>query len=304
MYSVDKNLVMPFNTSLFGLMSDYKFKRIVGNDIVSALHIIRKAGNEATHTNAKLTQDNALLILENMFYFMDWIVQYYIGNHDYRRFSKNVALAPKKVDEEKIIYERDTKEADELKKKLAELQSQLDKATAENQILLKKNNDLVSSINVNTEKNQSSYVKPGVDLLSGSEWETRKFIIDLELREAGWVEGKDWKNEVPVTGMKNQTGNGFVDYVLYGNDGKPLALIEAKRTSVSVETGRKQASEYADLLEKQYGSRPVIFLANGKEIRIIDSLYPERQVSGFFTKTDLLVLKENYAKRKSGFKLL
>ena len=91
--------------------------------------------------------------------------------------------------------------------------------------------------------------------------------------------------------MPNETGIGYVDYVLFGANGKPLAVVEAKRTSKDPEVGRKQAILYADCLEQQYGVRPVIYYTNGFKTLIIDGLgYPTRQVQGFHTQEDLLVL--------------
>jgi type I restriction enzyme R subunit len=79
----------------------------------------------------------------------------------------------------------------------------------------------------------------------------------------------------------NPTGNGFVDYVLFGEDDKPLAVIEAKRASLNEEQGKVQACLYADVLERQYGVRPVIYYTNGYDIKIIDGIYPPRRVFGF-----------------------
>ena len=90
------------------------------------------------------------------------------------------------------------------------------------------------------------------------------------LIDAGWVEGKDWINEVEMPGMPNKSEVGYADYVLYDDSHKPLAIIEAKRTCVNVSKGRQQAELYADLLEKKYKRRPVIFLTNGFEIKIKD----------------------------------
>lgn len=107
------------------------------------------------------------------------------------------------------------------------------------------------------------------------------------LEDAGWMEGKNWLNEVELAGMPNKSNVGFADYVLYGDDGKALAVIEAKRTCVDVAVGRQQAKLYADLLEKKYGRRPVIFLTNGFETRIQDNQYPERKVAAIYSKRDL-----------------
>ena len=120
---------------------------------------------------------------------------------------------------------------------------------------------------------------------SPTEHETRKQYIDAMLRDAGWRLGADWLEEVELQGMPAQVG--FADYVLYGDNGKPLAVIEAKRTSVDPAKGRQQAKLYADLLEKQHGRRPVVFLTNGFETYLQDNQYPERQVAALYSKRDL-----------------
>ena len=89
--------------------------------------------------------------------------------------------------------------------------------------------------------------------------------------------------------MPNKSGDGYCDYVLYGQDHKPLAIVEAKKTSYSAEKGAHQAKLYAECLEKQYNIKPLIFLTNGFEIYFIDTLngYPRRKVAGFFTQEEL-----------------
>ena len=137
------------------------------------------------------------------------------------------------------------------------------------------------------------------DKIDYSEAETRKLFIDLLLEEAKWEvldkEGAIVPSkaciEIEVTGMPNSTGVGYVDYVLFGANGKPLAVVEAKRTTKSPEVGRQQAVLYADCLERQYGVRPVIYYTNGFKTFIIDGLgYPSRRVHGFHTEEDLMVL--------------
>ena len=120
-----------------------------------------------------------------------------------------------------------------------------------------------------------------------TEAKTRTRYIDTMLLDAGWVKGVDWREEVELAGMPNQAQVGFADYVLYGDDGKALAVVEAKRTSVDVAKGRQQAKLYADLLERQYGRRPVVFLSNGFETRMEDGQYPERKVAAIYSKRDL-----------------
>ncbi len=131
--------------------------------------------------------------------------------------------------------------------------------------------------------------------ISMSEAETRRLYIDQYLQEAGWdvlttnnlhMAGKAGV-EIEVTGMPNPQGLGYCDYVLYGRDGKPLAVIEAKKTSVSPEKGRHQVNLYGDCMEKQFGRRPVLYYTNGYEIKVMDGIYPDRAVAGFHTIADL-----------------
>ena len=125
------------------------------------------------------------------------------------------------------------------------------------------------------------------DKIDYSEAETRKLFIDLLLEEAKWEvldkEGAIVPSkaciEIEVNGMPNNTGVGYVDYVLFGANGKPLAVVEAKRTTKSPEVGRQQAILYADCLERQYGVRPVIYYTNGFKTFIIDGLgYPQKKI--------------------------
>lgn len=138
-----------------------------------------------------------------------------------------------------------------------------------------------------------------------SELATRKLYIDLYLREAGWevlaeentiIPGKAGI-EIKVEGMPNAEGIGFCDYVLYGKDGRPLAVVEAKKTSVSPEVGRHQVMLYGDCMEKQYGYRPVLYYTNGYEIYCVDGLYPDRQLYAFHTLSELELLLQRRGRK-------
>ena len=139
-----------------------------------------------------------------------------------------------------------------------------------------------------------------------SEFETRKLFIDLMLRDAGWeLVGKDnvplpgkAGTEIEVHGLPGQDV-GFADYVLYDDGGKPLAVIEAKRTSKDPIAGKHQAELYADCLERQYGVRPVIYYSNGFQTFVIDGLgYPPRRILGFHSKEDLMVILRSRGRSK------
>lgn len=131
-----------------------------------------------------------------------------------------------------------------------------------------------------------------------SEAETRRLYIDIYLREAGW-EVLEQDNvvlpakaciEVEVDGMPNTQGKGYCDYVLYGRDGKPLAIVEVKKTSVSASTGRHQADLYVECMKQKYGYKPVIYYTNGYTTKIIDGIYPDRQVMAFHSIDELELL--------------
>jgi type I restriction enzyme R subunit len=132
-----------------------------------------------------------------------------------------------------------------------------------------------------------------------SEAETRDAFIDLLLKEAGWQLDQPRDREFEVDGMPNNQGKGFVDYLLWGDDGKPLALVEAKRTRRDARVGQQQAKLYADCLEKRFGQRPVIFYSNGYDHWIWDDRqYPPRQVQGFYKKAELELLIQRRSTRK------
>ena len=147
-------------------------------------------------------------------------------------------------------------------------------------------------------------VKPELYWGDISEAETRRRYIDLMLSEAGWdvlenegdIQPGKACVEIEVAGMPNNAGKGYADYVLFGTDGKPLAVIEAKRTSKDPNIGKHQAELYAESLENRYGVRPVIYYTNGYEIYCIDGLgYPARRLYAFHSIKDLEVIMSRRA---------
>ena len=133
-----------------------------------------------------------------------------------------------------------------------------------------------------------------------TEAQTRRKYIDIELMDAGWRIGTDCREEVTISGMPTPTETGRADYVLFGDNGLPLAVIEAKKTGTDPIAGSRQAKLYADCLEKEYHQRPFIFTTNGFEIEFTDDYgqYPRRRVSGFFTKKELQLNMDRRRSRK------
>ena len=261
MYSVDRDLITPYQDTLVSLMNDEKFKDIVGIDIWRRMDFIRKLGNTVMHGGKKISIEQAELCLENLYYFLDELAYFYADDYTERPFDKTLlTLTP----EEALALVPD---------------SEIDLAA-----LIEENKAMKAELSARRAEQQQTYTPKPLEL---SEYKTRKIYIDFMLEDAGWTEGKDWLNEVELPGMPNSSEVGFADYVLYGDDGKALAVLEAKRTCVDVAKGRQQAKLYADILEKKYGRRPVIFLSNGFETHIQDNLYPERKVASVYSKRDL-----------------
>lgn len=260
MYSVDRCLVMPYQDTLVSLMNSEEFRDIVGTDIWRRMDFIRRMGNNAAHSGKKVTLEQATLCLENLYVFLDFVA--YCYGEEYTEGSFNHELLKEQSTD---VVPIDVPEID------------LEALVAENEALKKE-------LTARREEQQQTYVPKPLDL---SEYKTRKIYIDSMLQDAGWIEGKNWLNEVELEGMPNQSEIGYADYVLYDDCGKPLAVIEAKRTCKDVAVGRQQAKLYADLIEKKYGRRPVIFLTNGFDTRITDNLYPERKCAAIYSKRDL-----------------
>ena len=264
MYSVDKELEMPWQDNLQSLMSREEFREIVGQDIYTRMDFIRKKGNTAAHNTGKITEAVAMLCLENLHIFLDFVAYCYADSYEETQFDP--ALVPAGIPSP------------------SPLATPLPEGEASLVALIEENKKLKEALTARREEQQQTYVPKPLDI---SEYETRKFYIDAMLEDAGWTEGKDWINEVELPGMPNKSEVGFADYVLYDDAHKPLAVIEAKRTCVDVSKGRQQAELYADLLEKQHGRRPVIFLTNGFETHILDGQYPERKCATIYAKRDL-----------------
>lgn len=216
-----------------------------------------------------------------MHQFVSWIDYCYSDEYTAEDFNEDLLLHGEekrtRPDELKNLYERLSSKD----KKLEEV--------------IKENEELRKSL---TEKRKVNTANYDFKIDEVSEFETRKRYINIELKLAGWEFGKDIWEEIEVQGMPNESGVGYVDYVLYGENGKPLAVVEAKRTSKDPKIGQQQAKLYADCLEKRYSQRPVIFLTNGFDMYIWDD-YSDRKVYGFYKKSELQLMIDRRKSKKS-----
>lgn len=265
MYSVDKSLIMPYQETLVSLINTDEFHALVDQDLWRRMNFIRRMGNTAAHAGSKTTFDEASLCLQNLFIFLDFVAYCYADDYEEHHFDQKLLT----VQPEDAIADHS------LKTEFSDIDLKK---------LIDENKALKEELTSRREQQHIAYVPKPLDL---SEYKTRKIYIDTMLKDAGWVEGKNWINEVEIYGMPNQSETGYADYVLYDDTNKPLAIIEAKKTCMDVAKGRHQAQLYADALEKQYHRRPVIFLTNGFDTRIIDNQYPERKVACIYSKRDL-----------------
>lgn len=284
-YSADSTIKSPYNDKLSSLVHEPSFKFALDNQTWRKLPFIVKLGNLAVHTEKSVSKADALAALKGLFEFIQWIDYCYGADYTPRKFNsllipaEKVVIDTKKIKEQESLLEQKDSEIKALQQQIAEMSERL---TAEKQ-----------------EKQESRSFVPE-DL---SEFETRKLYIDVDLKLMGWkFDGNDsdvWE-EYEVNDMNGVPGKmGYVDYVLFGKDGIPLAVIEAKRSSKDPNNGRKQAMLYADCLERKFGKRPMMFTTNGFETYFWDDLSsPQRKVSGIFTKSDLEKLMNRRDTRK------
>ena len=286
-YKVDKTLSPPKITNLDGYLNETAFRDLVPEVIWQKAEYIRQAGNVAVHGKKMPKPETALDIVRELSHVFYWAGRTYLrkGAESLAGKTFDESLVPKvepaavpaSVEElDALKAERDAAEEahKELERELEALRVRLAAIKAENEAV--------------------------PEAHDWNEDKTRRLLIDLALNRAGWSLGGPHDREYKVTGMPNAQGVGYADYVLWGDDGKPLAVVEAKKTTVDPEVGQQQAKLYADCLETMHGQRPIIFYTNGYETRLWDDLaYPPRPVAGFYKKDELasLIIPEPSAPR-------
>lgn len=272
-YQFDNDVKVPYQDNLSSLIHDRHFLGIIDEELLPMMKYVVKLGNAAVHTNVAITRDEAVLSLHNLHQFISWIDYCYAEDYTATEF------------DEALLYSADYKR--ERPEELSDLYEKLSAKDQSLEELRKQNEELRELLTANRVEAQQDY---DFDVDTISEFETRKRYIDLDLKLAGWEIGKNVELEYPVTGMPNTKGEGFVDYVLRGSNGKIIAIVEAKRTSRDPKEGRNQAKLYADCVEQAQGLRPIIFYTNGFETYIWHDYYAARKVSGFYTQDELQLL--------------
>jgi len=293
MYENDADLQWPYDKKLASLMHEQDFKEIFDpyGNLFQEIHLIRKIGNSAVH-NQKVKPEDSVHLLKCLFRFSAFLAAAY-GEVEIQIPDFNDALIPT-GDELK----KSKKEVELLREKLAQLEEQSEKK----RVALEEKeeaNELFRITNLRHQeqlkelrKTREAKAIPNALPKSPSEAYTRKLYIDAALQDAGWTKlRKGYELEYEVSGMPlstNPSGIGFVDYVLWSDNGLPLAVIEAKKTAHDALKGRHQASLYADCLEKKFKQRPLIYYTNGFDFFIWDDQFaPDRKVSGFMIKDQL-----------------
>ncbi|MBQ6278975.1 MAG: DEAD/DEAH box helicase family protein [Muribaculaceae bacterium] len=262
-----KNIEIPERASLIELVDSEVFRDFIGDyKVMMAVHYVRKVGNHGAH-NTKVTSGESYYSLLNIYNVVA------------------AMLLKLRVIDEIVPFDRT----------LIPNNPQVPIVTPK-PIDVKSQSTIIKYADEEAIEDNTPVQEIALDI---SEAETRRLYIDLMLKEAGWevldTEGAIQPSkaciEVEVEGMPNNEGVGYCDYVLFGSNGLPLAVVEAKRTSASPIKGKHQAELYAMCLEKRYGIRPVIYYTNGFETYIIDGLgYPSRRLYAFHTESDLELL--------------
>lgn len=284
-YAADKTMKMPYKDNLQSLIHEPSFRFAVDSNTWGKLPFIIKLGNLAVHTERSVQSSDALASLKGLFEFVQWIDYCYGSDYQERVFDESL------IPTEKVAVDT---------RKIKEQESLLGEKEAEIEALRKQIEQMSAQYTAEKEKHQQERSFQPEDL---SEFQTRKIYIDVDLKFMGWkFDGTDAdvQEEYPVQGMAGVVGQmGYCDYVLFGKDGLPLAVIEAKRTSKDPNIGRKQAVLYADCLERKFGRRPMMFTTNGFETYYWDDQSgPQRKVSGVFSKEDLQKLMNRRAERQ------
>lgn len=266
LYEHDRSLPETQRDQLAALTGASEFRALVGNAQIRGLDYIRRVGNNAAHNPDSVTRDQARLALKHLYDFVLFIAERHGTVRPPAEYDRSL-LDP----EAELVTE-------------AYSQEDIRRLLAENRALKR----LVSSLRHEKAEEETDTARAPL-----SEADTRRLYVETALAYAGWQPGTDCFTEYPIQGLPGKSGVGYADYALCGDKGTVLAIVEAQSVGEDPAQGRQQAKLYADALEKKTGIRPVIFLTNGAEIRVwFDESNPERPISGFYSRSDLLRIRE------------
>jgi type I restriction enzyme R subunit len=298
LYKNDPYLQLPYqnpkDNNLGALIHEQTFKdNLNPPSLFQKVRTIHKVGNIAVHDVAAIGVRDAVNVTQELFHFLYWLCRYYAPN------GRNL---PALTFDRALIPQADSTRQDLTQQQLQALATQLSQSDEMRRIAEARQQQTQQELEtlkaeLATLKQQNETVPDRHDY---HEADTRRYLIDVLLKEAGWNLEDPQSIEYPVQGMPTESGNGRVDYVLWGDNGKPLALIEAKRTTKDPQDGKRQAELYANCLEAQFGDRPIIFYTNGYDHWIWDDQsYPPREISGFLKKDELerLIFRRTSRKR-------
>ena len=280
LYRHDAGLRMPYDHKLGALLHEPCFQNLLPEAVFQKAKVIQKVGNQAVHSVRPIRQYDAQQVVKELHHVCHWLVRTYKPGAAAQETAWSDQRVPKAPTAGEVVPR---KELEGLEEKLAEQseaalkqQQQRDELDAELQSL----REQLAEVRAAAEQQPDTH--------DYSEAETRHYLIDVELHRAGWPLDQTRDREYEVTGMPNAEGIGYADYVLWGDDGKPLAVVEAKKTTVDPQVGQQQAKLYADCLEQMHGQRPIIFYTNGYTTWMWDdTVYPPRRVEGFYKKDEL-----------------
>jgi type I restriction enzyme R subunit len=290
-YKHDASLKLPYQDNLSALIHDPTFKEAAGEAVFSKARVINTLGNRAVHGHRAIPLDDAVVAVRELFHVAYWLARTY-GRA--ARPTAGLAFDASALPKAAPVRGPTAEQLQQLDAGLRERDEKLAALLADKTTLDEELKRLRAEV---AAAKQAASAQP--DTHDYSEAETRDYFIDLLLKEAGWPLDQPRDREFDVSGMPNKEGKGFVDYVLWGDDGKPLGLLEAKRTRRDARVGQQQAKLYADCLERQFGQRPLIFYSNGYEHWIWDDTrYPPRAVQGFYKKAELELAIQRRSTRK------
>lgn len=289
----DSSLRLPYDTNVSALVNSPSFIDLAGDKPYKMAREIIRIGNRAVHDKSDPSRHDSVASVSSLFYFSYWFARTYSQTKPAPNLKFDPATLP---DPRKLVSST--------KQQIEELQAELEEEREQTRLARErihgedglKQQVLELQAKVREAKKASEATGDEYDY---DESDTRSYLIDLLLNEAGWIV-KEQNKEVEVTGFPSASGIGKVDYVFYRGDGAPLFLVEAKRTSRDPIEGQQQAKLYADALEDEHGVRPVIFTSNGYEHRIWDdSQYPPRTVKGFYREDEIDALVKQRTSKES-----